>query len=110
MMTALRFIPHVGEIGFPITITARDEDFSVKSIADWNTKNMALKSPSGTVAIYAATFVTDGSDGQLRFTTVDGTELSEKGWWVAQGQGLTAGGATRRTQAVRFQVGETLTA
>jgi len=76
-------IIRLGDIGtaFEIGLT---EDGNQFSIADALTvKQIKFKKPDGTTVTKAASFTSDGSDGLLRYVTVDG-DLDMTGAWQMQ--------------------------
>lgn len=73
---------HEDDIGTAFTITVQD-DTTVVNISAATTKQIKFKKPSGTVVTKDGVFVTDGTDGQLRHTTV-ADDLDEAGKWYIQ--------------------------
>jgi len=72
-----------GDIGTVFTVTVYSGN-AVKPISTATTKTIKFKKPSGLVVSKAGSFVTDGSDGQYQYTTVEG-DLDEAGDWEIQG-------------------------
>jgi hypothetical protein len=73
---------HVGDIGTILEATIKNINTPV-DISSATTKNILLKKPAGTVLTKAGVFTTDGTDGQLQYTTISG-DLNEDGVWEIQ--------------------------
>lgn len=73
---------HQEDIGTAFTVTVQD-DAVVVNISAATTKQIKFKKPSGTVVTKDGAFVTDGTDGKLRYTTV-ADDLDEDGKWYLQ--------------------------
>jgi len=74
---------HVGDIGTAFTVTIMD-DTAIVDISSATTRNMIFKKPSATKVTQAASFVTDGSDGKIRWTTTTVDDLDEASKWYIQ--------------------------
>lgn len=78
---------HLGDIGTIFRVTIKDQacdgTSSVLDVSSASTLQMKFKSPSGTVSTKNAGFTTDGSDGQVEYTTISG-DLNEAGEWKLQ--------------------------
>lgn len=74
---------HVNNIGttFKCTIEFNSQ---AQNISAATTKQIILTRPDGTRLVKTASFYTDGSDGIIMYTTVDG-DLSVAGLWRIQG-------------------------
>ena len=89
----------VGDIGTPIVLTCSDGT-AVESIAGATTIEVILLRPGGTPGTgvaRTAELVTDGTDGQLRYTTVAG-DIDVDGVWKASARVVLASGADREFQ------------
>ena len=73
---------HQDDIGTAFTITVQDDTTAV-NISTATTRQIKFKKPSGTVLIKTGVFVTDGTDGKLRYTSV-ADDLDEAGKWYLQ--------------------------
>lgn len=95
---------HVGDIGtdFDATFLSQCDPRTILDISAATTKEMIFKKPDGTKLTKAGTFVTDGSDGILRYTTISG-DLDQAGWWEVEGHVITPGGEWTST-AYGFEV------
>lgn len=73
---------HVGNqnVDFVITIT---EDCVPIDISAATSKLIYFTKPSGSTLVKTAIFVTDGTDGQIHYSTVSG-DLDEAGIWKIQ--------------------------
>jgi hypothetical protein len=75
---------HVGDVGCTIQLTLMDGT-SVVDVSSANvTKDIKLTDPGGNTATKAASFVTDGTDGAIDWTTTVVGDLDEAGTWKAQ--------------------------
>jgi hypothetical protein len=80
---------HVGDIGtlFVVYIVEDDPDsdgFLPVNVATATTKEIHYWKPSGATLSKAASLLTDGSEGGLTYTSVDG-DIDEAGVWKIQG-------------------------
>ena len=74
---------HQNDIGTAFTITVMD-DTTIVPIQSATTRQFKFKKPSGIVVTKNnVPFVTDGSDGRLRYTTI-ADDLDEAGKWYIQ--------------------------
>lgn len=81
--------PHVGDIGLVIELTIVD-DGAPFPIADATTKQIILKADSGTAKVRTASFLADGLDGVLVYTTIAG-DLDTADRWQAQAHAIGPG-------------------
>jgi hypothetical protein len=95
------------DYGTPFTATIQDNG-SVVDISTATTKQFIFKKPDGTVLTKSALFVTDGSDGQLTYSTVSG-DLDMVGFWKLQAYVVTNAGQWR-TDFYKFHVFDNLEA
>ena len=65
-----------------------------------------MRKPSGTISTKTATFVSDGTDGKIHYTTVAG-DLDETGMWKIQAR-VSNVTSDKRTDIGTFTVGENL--
>ncbi len=73
---------HVGDIGTIMETTIKNDNVPV-DISSAITKNILLKNPSGTLLTRPGVFITDGTDGGLKYTAIAG-DLDESGVWQIQ--------------------------
>lgn len=73
---------HQEDIGTAFTVTVQD-GATVVNISTATTRQFKFKKPSGIVVTKTAGFVTDGTDGQLRYVTA-ADDLDEAGSWDLQ--------------------------
>jgi len=73
---------HVNDIGTVFTITIREGTAPV-DISTATTKNIIFKRQDQSINTVAGSFVTDGSDGQITYSTVSG-DLSVSGEYCIQ--------------------------
>jgi hypothetical protein len=75
---------HETDYGTTFELTFKDQDDAVVDISAATTKTIKFKKPGGTVVDQDGAFVTDGTDGKLKYVAVDG-DLDEDGLWSIQG-------------------------
>ena len=101
---------HVSDIGTVFRVTVYDIDSggttSALNISAASTKQLIFGKPDGTTLTKTATFTTDGSNGQIEYSTVSG-DLSKAGTWSLQAYIVTSGGEWR-TDVGTFKVYENL--
>jgi hypothetical protein len=88
---------------FIVTFT---EDDQAVDISAATTTEIVFKSPDGTVTAQDASFVTDGTDGKLTYTTSSG-DIDKEGLWLLQGHIVTPSGEWR-TEMGKFHAREIL--
>ena len=98
----------VGQYGEAIQFTIVDSDGNAVDLSGYNaTKTAYLRGPFSTpVKTYTATFVTDGTNGQIKFTPSSG-DISVPGDWELQFK-LTSASITRYTQVAIVEVEKAL--
>lgn len=74
---------HVDDVGTNYVVTIKDENDTVVDISGAITRNMIFKKPNGVLLTVPGVLVTDGTDGQLKYTFVSG-DLNKYGWWSMQ--------------------------
>ena len=93
------------DIGTVITVTVT-ESGTAKDISSATTKQFYMRDPNGDEVAKTAEFVTDGSDGQLKYTTI-ADDLDVAGTWWIQAK-ITPPSATFRTSIGEFEVGDNI--
>ena len=77
--------PHLNDTGTPITVIFKNDgvamDFSEMTVT---TKQIKFRKPDGTVLVCDADWVTDGSDGKIKYVTVY-EDFNLAGRWLVQG-------------------------
>lgn len=73
---------HLNDEGTRLEITVKDCE-EVLDLSDATVKQILLKKPGGTLLTKSVSFVTDGTDGRVYYTTLAG-DLDEKGLWKVQ--------------------------
>ena len=81
-------------IGTELRVIIVDCNDNPINIASATSKSIILKKPGGTLTIYDASFLTDGTDGVILYNTVDG-DLDEIGSWKIQAAITTPSGSWR---------------
>ena len=69
-----------GAIGLVIELRLR-EDGAAVNLSTATVKKLVCKKPSGALAEFTAAFVTDGSDGKLKYVTLATSDIDELGDW-----------------------------
>lgn len=97
---------HLNDIGTILRVTIKDKQSdgssSVLDISGATTKQIILLKPGGDKLTKTASFYTDGSDGIIQYTTVEG-DIDEVGRWQIQGSIVTSGGEWK-TDISNFKV------
>lgn len=93
---------HDNDIGTVITLTVRDGGTVVDVSSATVTKNILLRSPTGTLSTNGASFTTNGTDGKIKYTTVTG-DLDVVGTWDVQAHVVITAG-TFRSDIKKFEV------
>jgi len=78
------------DIGTRFDLTFLEAGTAV-DISSASTKSIILTAPDATKTTYAGTFITDGTNGQLRYTTVTG-DIDQAGHWHLQGKVIITAG------------------
>lgn len=94
---------HVGDVGTVFEATVKDQDGEVVDISLAGSKIMIFKKPSGTVVLKGAAFVTDGTDGKMKYVTSTTADLDEAGGYELQGH-VAIGAGDWHTDTVNFVV------
>lgn len=94
---------HVNDIGTQFQFTVK-EDGAVLNMATTppSTKQVIFRKPDGSCLTKTASFLTDGSDGVITYTTVSG-DIDAVGTWKAQAY-LDFGASAFRTDIISFRV------
>ena len=102
---------HVNDYGTIIRVTVYDTTAtggsSVAEISNASAKQFTFKRPDGTTFTKTAVFTTDGSDGQIQYTTA-ADDLNMAGTWGLQAYVVISGGFSHRTDVGSFRVFENL--
>jgi hypothetical protein len=80
----------VGQIGLAVRAHIIDEDGADIDVSGASTKQIKLRSPSGTVDTHTAAFTSDGTDGRIQYVTANAADLDGPGWWKAAAYVVTA--------------------
>ena len=93
---------HVGDIGTVLNHTIKDQDDAVVDISSANERKIIFNKPDGTAVVKTGTLTTDGTDGQMYYTTASG-DLNLEGNWTRQGK-VTFGSNVWYSDIVKFKV------
>jgi len=100
---------HYNDIGTVFLVTVNDCVSGTSTILDISTASslsLVFKSPSGASNTKPATLYTDGTDGKIYYTTVDG-DLNQVGTWRIQAI-VNIGGGIYRSDVGTFKVFENI--
>jgi hypothetical protein len=100
---------HYNDIGTDIIVTVNDcvsGTATALDVSGASTLELILKSPSGTSSTKTAGLNTDGTDGKIKYTSVDG-DFNEVGTWRIQAR-IVLGAGTFRSDVGSFKVYENL--
>lgn len=75
----------VGDLGTVFELEIRDQDNLVVDISQATVKKMKFVKPDGTALSKDTVFSTDGTDGKIRWTTTQATDLDQAGDWDREG-------------------------
>ena len=76
--------PFVGDVGVIVKVVIRNSsDNQPRNISQATVKKVNIKKPGGSSFVRDMEFVTDGSDGQLKYTSTAG-DLSAMGVYICQ--------------------------
>ena len=92
---------HVGDVGTQLVVTIKDGT-TIVDISTASAKYLVLKKPDGTTLQKNTSFITDGVDGQMQYTSVSG-DFTTCGSWKMQGN-VELGSSKFRTDIISFKV------
>ena len=81
---------HKGDIGTVFEVTVKDGS-DVVDISVASTYDIIFKKPNDDVVAQTGVFVTDGTDGKMKYTTISG-DLDISGGWQIQASLVMAAG------------------
>ena len=84
--------PHVDDYGTPFTLTIYDYKGSVLDLSNSLTRQIIFIKPDNSTVTTTGSFVTDGTDGKIRYTSASGL-LDTAGDWGIQGKIVFANGS-----------------
>ena len=96
----------VGDVGVSLIVSILDPDDVIVDLQAATTKIIRLGFPDSTSKDFAASFLTDGSDGKLVYKTLDG-DITKAGCHQVQGI-VTIGGETRSSTVSAFNALENI--
>jgi hypothetical protein len=74
---------HVNDVGTNFVVTIKNEDNEAVDVSTASIKNLIFRKPDGTLLTKASSFVTDGTDGQIKYSFISG-DLDQHGKWSVQ--------------------------
>ena len=93
---------HLSDIGTKLDLLIDDEDGNVLNISAATTKQIILTKADGVEVTKTAVFVTDGTDGLLRYVTIAG-DIDVIGVWKKRAYVVTPSW-TRHSSVAEFRV------
>ena len=84
--------PHVDDYGTPFTLTIYDYSNAVLDLSNSLTRQIIFIKPDTSQIVTTGSFVTDGTDGKIRYTSASGL-LDTAGEWGIQGRIVFANGS-----------------
>lgn len=97
----------VGDIGTQLKVTIKNGS-AAQDISGYTTKTFIFKKPDGTTATKDGSFITDGTDGLVAYTTQSG-DLDVAGEWRFQVLLSNTAPTQNKTDILRFTVHNNLT-
>ena len=79
----------VDDYGITIQLTVKDSSGVAIDISSASTKDIILVKPTGVSLTKSGSFVTDGTDGKLKYTTIAG-DIDVVGQWRIRAHVVTA--------------------
>lgn len=98
---------HESDIGTVFEITVEEDDVAI-DISGVVTKQVILMAPDETATAYDAAFVTDGSDGKMKYTTTSDAILTPAGVWFLQARVAWSASQDWKSDIHEFRVYENL--
>lgn len=92
---------HYGDIGVNFNITVMNGT-AVLNVSNANSINIIFQKPDGSDLTKTATLVTNGTDGNIRYTSVSG-DLDQVGTWQIQAR-VDFGASVFSTDIQKFKV------
>lgn len=89
---------HVGDVGTVLVVTITGVDGAAINLSAATSKKLKLDPPGAEPLLRDAEFVTDGLDGKIRYTSVDG-DFAIAGRWRLQAQLVLPGWSFHTSQA-----------
>ena len=94
------------DIGTIFRLTLKNAGLPLDVSSATVTKDLIFTAPSGTKVTKAASFTTDGKNGQIQYVSTTGV-INEAGMWRMQGSVVITAG-TFKSSLARFDVGANL--
>jgi hypothetical protein len=82
---------HKNDVGTVFELTIKDGQATV-DVSTTTAKQIIFRKPDGSTLTKTAAFVTDGTDGKIKYTTIAG-DLDSSGIWEYQAKVTFSGGA-----------------
>jgi uncharacterized protein YfaS (alpha-2-macroglobulin family) len=93
----------LNDFGIDIFLTVTDQDCAAVSVVATTAREFEFRKPDGTLVTKTAVFVTDGSDGRLKYTIESGL-LNMVGTWSVRVKLTNGASAVYRGAEVQFSV------
>ena len=99
--------PHLNDYGTIFQITLQDQDGAAVDVSAATTKQIIFEKPDGVVEAKTASWVTDGTDGKIKYAAV-ADDLDVVGAWKIQGRVTDGSTWEYRSERGNFTVAEIL--
>ncbi len=93
---------HVDDVNTRFVLTISEDCLPI-DISTYDVLNIIFTKPDGTSVVQTAQFVTDGTDGQIYYSTIAG-DIDQAGIWKIQGKVGVGSGTLYRTPVNIFKV------
>jgi len=91
-----------------ITVFDAESPSSIVDVSSASTKDFIVRKPDGTRVVWAASFVTNGTDGKLKYITNSANDFDQKGRYKIQVDLVIPGTYDGPTDIAAFYVEENL--
>jgi len=98
---------HLGDVGVSLVLTMTDQAGIPFDVSAATVKKIIIENPAGTGVEKTAVFVTDGTDGKLKYVTIAG-DISASGDWRIQARVEFTGGNIFHSAILLFHVFENI--
>jgi hypothetical protein len=94
---------HVDDFGTVLRTTIKDQDNVIVDVSSATTIQIILRTPKGEFVTKTASNTTDGTDGQIQYTTLDG-DIDEVGTWGFQARVVLSATQDFKSSIHQFEV------
>ena len=105
MSTTIAASPNVGDVGTSIQLIVTENGVPV-NVSTATLLQITFSKPDASIVVKTASFVTDGTDGNIKYVTVAG-DLDQSGTWSLQAD-VTMPGGVWSSDIQKMKVGKKL--